>query len=223
MGAAASAADSDSSPDETLLQLKTKRAQLDASTDVSDSASSDAAPNSLTAAERATQRRKTRKPGVTDGRGRRVRGLLSTLGQVMATGNNELGAIKLLQASVVAKPGGLSKQCIKRWHAAFAGPSSALVDSVFHRVGHEHLDPIIAYNDAREQLPVSHANRTAPWLHAKRKPTGTPSAPSRSYVATGWGASATFAPAPMVLSTSAPPSSPCTYLSRHALSRWVLL
>ena len=55
----------------------------------------------------------------------------------MATGNNELGAIKLLQASVVAKPGGLSKQCIKRWHAAFAGPSSALVDSVFHRVGHE--------------------------------------------------------------------------------------
>ena len=209
----ASDADADSSPDpdETLLELKASRAQLDESTEVSDTSTSEAEPNSLPTVESATRQRKTR--GVTDGRGRRIRGLLATLGQIMATGNSELGAIKLLQATVVAKPGGLSKQCVKRWHAAFAGPSSAVVDSVFQKVGHEHLDPIISYNDRREQFPVTHANQKAKWLGAKRpRPESSepPSAPVRPVRATGWGASASFTQVPPTApSLSAAPTSPC--------------
>ena len=221
VGAAAptiSEADAESSPDETLLELKTSRARLDESTELSDEASaSDAAPSASTSSERAAQKRKMRKPGVTDGRGRRTRGLLSMLGLVMATGNNELQAIKLLQAAVVAKPGGLSKQCIKRWHAAFAGPSCDVVNSVFRKVGAEHLDPIIAFNDRREQHPVTHANLKANWIGAKRprpeqsEPSSAPDR-ARAFVATVWGASASFTQATATApSLSAGPSSPGMY------------
>jgi hypothetical protein len=84
VGAAAptiSEADAESSPDETLLELKISRARLDESTELSDEVSaSESAPSALTASERAAQKRKRRKPGVIDGRGRRTRGLLSMLG-----------------------------------------------------------------------------------------------------------------------------------------------
>ena len=121
------------------------------------------------------KQRQKRKPGVTDGKHRRIRGMLSSLGTLMSFGNAELAAIPRLLASVVAKPGGLKKHCIKRWHTGLGtGPSVPLCNSVLRTVGENHLQGIDAYNQARELLPVSHANLDAKWLLTASKPAPRP-------------------------------------------------
>ena len=89
----------------------------------------------------------------------------------MSLGNNQLAAIPRLYASVVAKPGGLRKQQVKRWNIGMGtGPSYDLTRSVMREVGKDHLKGIQAYNLAREQHAVSHANLPAKWLLSPRKP-----------------------------------------------------
>ena len=175
----------------TLLQLQASALlPLDAITDVSDSSDAAVVENEAVAAkatERAAdtaaarklvaaqKRRQARKPSVADGRGKRIRGLLTSLGTLMKIGNGRLCAVDNLFAAVVAKPGGLSKQGIMRWSRGLGtGPSFAKVSSVFAAVGAEHLDPVIAYNDEREKFPVTHANQRAKWLGATRRRSDSP-------------------------------------------------
>ena len=91
--------------------------------------------------------------------------MLSSLGTLMSLGNEELAAISRLQASVIAKPGGLKKHNINRWYTGLGtGPSYQLCQTVMRDVEEYGTHGIIAYNQARKQLPVSHANLDAKWL-----------------------------------------------------------
>ena len=134
--------DGDSSSDEvTLLQLQASALlPLDALTDVSDSSDTVVAENEAVVAKAtarttdtatarklvAQKRRQARKPSVADGRGKRIRGLLTSLGTLMKIGNSRLCVMDNLFAAVMAKPGGLSKQGIMRWSRGLGtGPSFA--------------------------------------------------------------------------------------------------
>ena len=194
LGESDSGSDSD---DMTLLELQSSAMlRLDNMTDISDS--SDAAAADLVAPPAATaevkgvadaaaarklaatlvaarKRRQAREPSVADGRAKRIRGMLTSLCTLMKFGNRDLCAADNLYASLIAKPGGLSKQGIMRWSRGLGtGPSFAKVSSVFAAVGAEHLDPVIAYNDEREKFPVTHANQRAKWLGATRRRSDSP-------------------------------------------------
>ena len=193
LGAASTPAssDEDSLDDVPLAQLKlvaSAQLRLDADSDRSEhSECSEADEEERATAKRAAakRRRKARKANVSDIRGRKIRGLLTSLGTLMFLGDNNLCALDDMHASLIVKPGNMRKHCIERWHHGFGtGPSYAKCAQVFDRVGAEHLDPVIAYNDEREKLPVSHANLRATWLGATR-----PRAPSLSLSASSQAAS----------------------------------
>ena len=194
LGESDSGSDSD---DMTLLELQSSAMlRLDNMTDISDS--SDAAAADLVAPPAATaevkgvadaaaarklaatlvaarKRRQARKPSVADGRAKRIRGMLTSLCTLMKFGNRDLCAADNLYASLIAKPGGLSKHAVLRWSRGLGtGPSNAKVAAVFAAVGDEHLDPIIGYNDARAAFPVTHANQRARWMGATRRRSASP-------------------------------------------------
>ena len=112
-----SSSDSDDSDGETtLLNLRASATLvLDAATDVSDSGDEDAgvdevvekkaAPGSAAAAAAARKlvaakrSRKARKPGVSDIRGKHIRGCLTSLGTLVSIGNGALCAVENLYAA----------------------------------------------------------------------------------------------------------------------------
>ena len=87
----------------------------------------------------------------------------------MNKGNRELDAIKTLLRSTVTKPGGLSKQGIKRLATGFdIGSSVNITRRTTKDLGKDNLAPIHEYNRRREQFPISHANLGPRWFISAR-------------------------------------------------------